>query len=264
MPLDAQHLAGRGRHLPGEVRIEALDGRGLERLGRSCRPTSSRSSVLSTEPLPRRGAGRRRRRSRGRAGRRSARSGGACQHPNPARPDRQASTPARRRRTTIRLVHELPGEYPYTRGIRADGYASRAWTMRQYAGFASAEETNERFRLLLERGQTGLSVGVRPADAARARLGRLRWPRGEVGRTGVAIDSLDDMLRLFDGIPLGERLDVDDDQRARRRCCSCSTSSPAPRAASRPATCAARCRTTCSRSTPRAATTSSRRGPRCG
>jgi methylmalonyl-CoA mutase N-terminal domain/subunit len=51
-----------------------------------------------------------------------------------------------------------PGEYPYTRGVRADGYRSRPWTMRQYAGFASAEETNERFHLLLERGQTGLST----------------------------------------------------------------------------------------------------------
>jgi methylmalonyl-CoA mutase N-terminal domain/subunit len=98
-------------------------------------------------------------------------------------------------------VDERPGEYPYTRGIRADGYTTRPWTMRQYAGFASAEETNARFRHLLEAGQTGLSVafdlptqlGLDSDDPLAS---------GEVGRTGVAIDSLDDMLRLFDGIPL--------------------------------------------------------------
>ena len=98
---------------------------------------------------------------------------------------------------------ERPGAFPYTRGIRADGYAARPWTMRQYAGFASAEETNERFRLLLARGQTGLSTAFDlptqlglDSDDPRA--------RGEVGRTGVAIDSLADMRRLFDGIPLAE------------------------------------------------------------
>ncbi len=96
-----------------------------------------------------------------------------------------------------------PGAYPFTRGIRPDGYRSRAWTMRQYAGFASAEETNERFRLLLERGQTGLST----AFDLPTQLGLdSDDPRslGEVGRTGVAIDSVADMERLFDGIPLGE------------------------------------------------------------
>jgi methylmalonyl-CoA mutase N-terminal domain/subunit len=97
----------------------------------------------------------------------------------------------------------LPGEFPFTRGVRADGYRTRPWTMRQYAGFASAEETNERFRLLLARGQTGLSVAFDlptqlglDSDDPRA--------AGEVGRTGVGIDSVDDMARLFDGIPLGE------------------------------------------------------------
>ena len=100
-------------------------------------------------------------------------------------------------------MEERPGEYPYTRGIRADGYATRPWTMRQYAGFASAEETNERFHLLLERGQTGLSVAFDlPTQLGLDSDDPLA--RGEVGRTGVAIDSLDDMLRLFDGIPLGE------------------------------------------------------------
>ena len=89
---------------------------------------------------------------------------------------------------------ERPGSFPYTRGIRADGYRARPWTMRQYAGFSSAVETNARFRQLLDRGQTGLSVGVRPADADRARLGRSAGA-GEVGKIGVAIDSLADMER---------------------------------------------------------------------
>src|SRR5918911_1902306 len=96
-----------------------------------------------------------------------------------------------------------PGEFPYTRGIRPDGYRTRPWTMRQYAGFASAEETNARFRLLLERGQMGLSVAFDlptqlgyDSDDPRA--------AGEVGRTGVAIDSIADMELLFDGIPLDE------------------------------------------------------------
>ena len=119
------------------------------------------------------------------------------QHGNPGRPDRQGSAAH-----YDQHVDERPGEYPYTRGIRADGYATRPWTMRQYAGFASAEETNERFRLLLERGQTGLSVAFDlPTQLGLDSDDPLA--RGEVGRTGVAIDSLDDMLRLFDGIPLG-------------------------------------------------------------
>jgi methylmalonyl-CoA mutase, N-terminal domain len=99
-------------------------------------------------------------------------------------------------------VEERPGEYPYTRGIRADGYLTRPWTMRQYAGFASAEETNERFRHLLSAGQTGLSVAFDlPTQLGLDSDDPLAG--GEVGRTGVAIDSLDDMLRLFSGIPLG-------------------------------------------------------------
>jgi methylmalonyl-CoA mutase N-terminal domain/subunit len=98
---------------------------------------------------------------------------------------------------------ELPGEFPFTRGPYPDMYRGRPWTIRQYAGFASAEETNARFRYLLERGQTGLSVAFDlptqlgyDSDDSRA--------VGEVGRTGVAIDSLADMELLFDGIPLGE------------------------------------------------------------
>src|SRR6266511_795802 len=101
------------------------------------------------------------------------------------------------------LSLEAPGEFPFTRGPYKDMYRGRPWTIRQYAGFASAEETNARFRYLLERGQTGLSVAfVLPtqlgydSDDPQA--------LGEVGRTGVAIDSLADMELLFEGIPLGE------------------------------------------------------------
>src|SRR5881296_2342462 len=96
---------------------------------------------------------------------------------------------------------ELPGEFPFTRGPYEDMYRGRPWTIRQYAGFASAEQTNKRFRYLLERGQTGLSV----AFDLPTQLGYdSDDPRaiGEVGRTGVAIDSLVDMELLFDGIPL--------------------------------------------------------------
>src|SRR5438876_2922125 len=101
------------------------------------------------------------------------------------------------------LELELPGEFPFTRGPYKDMYRGRPWTIRQYAGFASAEETNMRFRYLLERGQTGLSVAFDlptqlgyDSDDPRA--------LGEVGRTGVAIDSLADMEILFDAIPLGD------------------------------------------------------------
>jgi methylmalonyl-CoA mutase N-terminal domain/subunit len=98
---------------------------------------------------------------------------------------------------------ERPGSFPFTRGIRADGYGTRPWTMRQYAGFASAEETNERFRLLLARGQTGLSTAFDlPTQLGLDSDDPLA--RGEVGRTGVAIDSLADMRRLFADIPLDQ------------------------------------------------------------
>jgi methylmalonyl-CoA mutase N-terminal domain/subunit len=98
---------------------------------------------------------------------------------------------------------EPPGEYPFTRGPYEDMYRGRPWTIRQYAGFASAEESNARYRYLLERGQHGLSVAFDlptqlgyDSDDARS--------LGEVGRTGVAIDSLADMELLFDSIPLDE------------------------------------------------------------
>ncbi len=96
-----------------------------------------------------------------------------------------------------------PGEFPYTRGVQPTMYRSRFWTMRQYAGFATAEETNRRFRYLLDHGQTGLSVAFDlptqmgyDSDAPAA--------AGEVGRVGVPISSLADMAVLVDGLPLGE------------------------------------------------------------
>src|ERR687888_784723 len=99
------------------------------------------------------------------------------------------------------LELEPPGEFPFTRGPYKDMYRGRPWTIRQYAGFGSAEESNARYRYLLEHGQHGLSVAFDlptqlgyDSDDPRA--------LGEVGRTGVAIDSLADMELLFDGIPL--------------------------------------------------------------
>ena len=95
------------------------------------------------------------------------------------------------------------GHFPYTRGIRSEGYRGRLWTMRQYAGFGNAAESNERYKYLLAQGQTGLSVAFDlptqigyDSDSPMA--------RGEVGKVGVAIDSLADMETLFDGIPLAQ------------------------------------------------------------
>src|ERR671913_2014091 len=96
-----------------------------------------------------------------------------------------------------------PGEFPYTRGVRRSMYRGRLWTMRQYAGYATAEESNARYKYLLAQGTTGLSVafdlptqiGLDSDDPLAA---------GEVGKVGVAIDSIDDMARLFDGIPLDQ------------------------------------------------------------
>jgi methylmalonyl-CoA mutase, N-terminal domain len=97
----------------------------------------------------------------------------------------------------------LPGEYPFTRGVYPSMYRGRLWTMRQFAGFGTAEETNERFHYLLEHGQTGLSTAF---DMPSLMGHDSDHPRseGEVGREGVAIDTLDDMETLFDGIDLGE------------------------------------------------------------
>src|SRR6476619_770895 len=97
----------------------------------------------------------------------------------------------------------LPGGYPFTRGVYPSMYRGRLWTMRQFAGFGTAEETNERFRYLLDHGQTGLSTAFdmpslmgHDSDSPRS--------LGEVGREGVAVDTLDDMETLFEGIDLGE------------------------------------------------------------
>jgi methylmalonyl-CoA mutase, N-terminal domain len=95
----------------------------------------------------------------------------------------------------------VPGSYPFTRGLRADGYRTRPWTIRQYAGYGTAQEANGRFRFLLARGQPGLSVAF---DLPTQMGLDSDDPRslGEVGRVGVAIDSLDDVVELFEGIPI--------------------------------------------------------------
>ncbi|HEX6351095.1 MAG TPA: methylmalonyl-CoA mutase family protein [Candidatus Dormibacteraeota bacterium] len=104
---------------------------------------------------------------------------------------------------TRQLIEELPGEYPYTRGIHKSGYRGRLWTMRQFSGFATARETNARYHYLLKHGQTGLSVAFdmptlmgQDSDAPTS--------RGEIGHCGVAIDSLADMETLLEGIPLDQ------------------------------------------------------------
>lgn len=109
------------------------------------------------------------------------------------------ATPAMRRAPD----DSAPGEYPFTRGIFEDGYRGRLWTFRQYSGFGSAEESNERYRFLLERGQTGLSValdlptqcGYDPIDP---------MARSEVGKVGVSISNLSDMETLFRDIDLSK------------------------------------------------------------
>src|SRR3954454_6102848 len=97
----------------------------------------------------------------------------------------------------------FPGEHPYTRGVYPSMYRGRLWTMRQFAGFGTADETNERFRYLLDHGQTGLSTAfdmptLMGLDSDHARS------LGEVGVEGVALDTVDDMATLFDGIPLDQ------------------------------------------------------------
>src|SRR3954452_17693428 len=95
-----------------------------------------------------------------------------------------------------------PGAYPYTRGVYETMYRGRPWTMRQFAGFGTAEETNERFRYLLDHGQTGLSTAFDMPSLMGYDSDHVR-SLGEVGREGVAIDTVDDMGTLFQGIPLG-------------------------------------------------------------
>ena len=96
-----------------------------------------------------------------------------------------------------------PGQFPYTRGVRRNMYRGRFWTMRQYAGFATAQESNQRYKYLLSQGTTGLSVAFDlPTQIGLDSDDELST--GEVGKVGVAIDSLDDMMTLFDGIPLDQ------------------------------------------------------------
>src|SRR5213593_3798189 len=101
----------------------------------------------------------------------------------------------------IKYDEEEAGRFPYTRGLYPNMYRERVWTMRQYSGFGSAEETNKRFKFLLDHGQTGLSLAFdlptqtgRDSDDSQS--------EGEVGRTGVAISSIKDMMTCFAGIPL--------------------------------------------------------------
>ncbi|SIR87894.1 acyl-CoA mutase large subunit family protein [Natronorubrum thiooxidans] len=96
-----------------------------------------------------------------------------------------------------------PGEPPYTRGVYSTGYRGRLWTMRQYAGFSTPEDTNERFHYLLDQGQTGLSMAF-DLPTQMGHDSDAPMSAGEVGKAGVAIDSLDDMETVFDGIPLDE------------------------------------------------------------
>lgn len=96
-----------------------------------------------------------------------------------------------------------PGKFPFTRGVYATMYGGRPWTMRQYAGFGTAEETNERFKYLLKNGQTGLSVAFDlPTQLGLDSDDKLA--SGEVGKVGVAVSSVSDMMQLFDGIPLDQ------------------------------------------------------------
>jgi methylmalonyl-CoA mutase N-terminal domain/subunit len=96
-----------------------------------------------------------------------------------------------------------PGEFPYTRGVHREMYRKQTWTMRQYAGYASAKESNERYRYLLSKGSTGLSMAFDLPTQLGLDSDNQRC-LGEVGRTGVAIDTIDDMRTAFDGIPLEE------------------------------------------------------------
>jgi methylmalonyl-CoA mutase, N-terminal domain len=97
----------------------------------------------------------------------------------------------------------IPGEYPYTRGIHPTGYRGKLWTMRQFAGFGTAADTNQRFKYLLSQGQTGLSVAFH-LPTLYGYDSDHEMSRGEVGKCGVTVDTLADMEILFDGIPLGE------------------------------------------------------------
>src|SRR4029450_12258621 len=103
----------------------------------------------------------------------------------------------------IKYDEEEAGRFPYTRGLYPNMYRERLWTMRQYSGFGSAEETNKRFKFLLEHGQTGLSLAF-DLPTQTGRDSDDPQSEGEVGRTGVAISSIKDMMTCFENIPLNK------------------------------------------------------------
>jgi len=155
-----------------------------------------------------------------------------------------------------------PGEHPYTRGVHREMYRKQLWTMRQYAGYASAKESNERYRYLIEHGSTGLSM----AFDLPTQLGLdSDDPRclGEVGRTGVAIDTIDDMRIAFDSIPLDE-VSTSMTINAPASVLLCLYQIVGEEQGVPARSCAARRRTTSSRSTSRAGTSSTRPRARCG
>ncbi|MHA2271805.1 MAG: methylmalonyl-CoA mutase family protein, partial [Candidatus Hodarchaeales archaeon] len=121
-----------------------------------------------------------------------------------------SSTPVKRLYTPLDIPADnylpdsgFPGEFPFTRGVQPTMYRGRLWTMRQYAGFGSAKETNQRYKYLLDHGQTGLSVAFDlPTQIGYDSTDPMA--EGEVGKCGVAIDSIEDMETLFEGIPLDQ------------------------------------------------------------
>ena len=123
----------------------------------------------------------------------------------------------RRELAAVEYARDLndPGVFPYTRGIHASGYDGKLWTMRQFAGFGTPEDTNARYKALLAAGGTGLSVAF-DLPTLMGRDPDHPLALGEVGKCGVNVTSLADMETLFDGISVGRRHDVDDDQLAGR------------------------------------------------
>mgnify|MGYP003857151455 CR=1 FL=1 len=118
-------------------------------------------------------------------------------------PVQRVYTPLDREKENYHEGQGLPGCYPFTRGVQPTMYRSRFWTMRQYAGFGSAQETNARYHYLLKQGQTGLSVAF-DLPTQMGYDSDSPWARGEVGKVGVAISTLEDMEVLFRGIPLDQ------------------------------------------------------------
>ena len=177
-------------------------------------------------------------------------------------PDRFYRTPADLSDLEPRHRHRRPGSFPFTRGVQPSMYRGRPWTMRQYAGFADAAESNRRYRYLLSQGVSGLSVAFDlPTQIGYDSDHPLA--AGEVGRVGVAIDSIEDMAALFDGIPLDRvSTSMTINATAIILLALYIARREAPgRGAERPLR--GRCRTTSSRSTSRAAPTSIRPVRRC-